>query len=112
MQHRPRLRFGRVHVQLHELDDGVLDFAKRLKANAPETAAEVEAAAADELDPADQKPAVRSDGIEGDDMSDDEGDIGARKKKTGGKNIFDSIISKWSALSALQEDSDGEVEYS
>ena len=92
--------FGRVRVRLDELpDEGIIDFAELLKKNAPaedrareerETVAEPRQAA----------PALRSDGIEGDDMSDGNNDQHGQQKPKKGRNIFESIIAKWSSLSA------------
>jgi len=96
MQHRKR--FGRLRVHLGDLKKpGEIDFAKMLQENAP---AEPEAAAEQHVAAVpDSLPAIRSDGIDGDDMSDEE-TVPANKKGKGGKNIFESIIAKWSSLSA------------
>ena len=100
--------FARVRVRLDELhDEGVLDFAELLKKNAPaedrareerETVAEPRQAA----------PALRSDGIEGDDMSDGNNDQHGQQKPKKGRNIFESIIAKWSSLSATGQARDSD----
>ena len=98
--------FGRVRVRLDELpDEGIIDFAELLKKNAPAAAAEpAEDRAREEretvAEPRQAAPARRSDGIEGDDMSDGNNDQHGQQKPKKGRNIFESIIAKWSSLSA------------
>lgn len=99
-----RKRFGRVRVCLDEIDGGVIDFAKKLKAQAPaDEPAEAQAVRAPLATVAAERPppVMRNDGIEGDDMSDGEDDVrGGDKKTKGGRGIFESIIAKWSSLGA------------
>ena len=105
MRMTARKRFGSVRVRLDEPENGVLDFSKRLKASGPQpaeldtaaVAAESAARAADAL-----PPPLKSDGIEGDEMSDGEDASwgGARKPQKGRRDIFGSIIAKWSNISA------------
>ena len=108
MRMTARKRFGSVRVRLDELENGVLDFSKRLKASAPQRAepeldtaaraAESSAARAADALP----PSLKSDGIEGDEMSDGEDASwgGANKPQKGRRDIFGSIIAKWSNISA------------
>ena len=104
--------FGRVRVRLDELpDEGIIDFAELLKKNAPAAAAEpAEDRAREEretvAEPRQAAPALRSDGIEGDDMSDGNNDQHGQQKPKKGRNIFESIIAKWSSLSAPDSDED------
>jgi hypothetical protein len=100
--------FARVRVRLDELhDEGVIDFAELLKKNAPaEDRAREERETVPE--PFQAAPALRSDGMEGDDMSDGDDDQYGQQKPKKGRNIFESIIAKWSSLSALGQERDSD----
>jgi hypothetical protein len=106
--------FGRVRVRLDELDDeGVIDFAELLKKNAPANAAEpTEDRVLEEretvAEPRQPATALRSDGIEGDDMSDGDDDQHGQQKPKKGRSIFESIIAKWSSLSAPGQERDSD----
>lgn len=104
--------FGRVRVRLDDLqEERVINFAELLKENAPATAAEpAEDRARAEREPV-AGPAVavlRSDGIEGDDMSDGDDDQHGHQKPKKGLSIFESIIAKWSSLSAPGQEHDSD----
>jgi hypothetical protein len=104
--------FGRVRVRLDELHgEGIIDFAELLKKNAPAPAAEpAEDCARAEREPVAEPAAsaLRSDGIEGDDMSDGDDDQHGQQKPKKGRSIFESIIAKWSSLSAPGQERDSD----
>jgi len=106
-----RKRFGRVNVRFDEVSPlGVIDFGKLLRESEPDKPLEdVEEVGGRDVAMAELQPvAIRSDGIEGDDMSDGEDDRGAKKIAKGGRGIFEGIIAKWSSLNTGMggEDSD------
>jgi len=113
-----RARFGRVRIRLDELKEaGVIDFAKLLDASAPADEPEGARRATAFLSAGigvsvqDQQPAAqRSDSIPGEDMSDEDDNRGVGKKARGGRGIFESIIAKWSSLSAPDAGKDSDEE--
>jgi len=112
--------FGRVRVRLDELDSASreIDFADRLRKNTPVGAAAEQAQPPRPEDAQAQRaaeplPAVRSDGIDGDEMSDGDDDQRGQQPKKG-RGIFESIIAKWTSMAVpgqkggdSDEDDDG-----
>ena len=108
-----RARFGRVRIRLEELEpSGVVDFAKLLEAKAPAhehegarratafLSAGVGVSVQDQLVLHGLPAAEQCVDIPGEDMSDEDDNRGVGKKARGGRGIYESIIAKWSSLSA------------